>query len=331
MMKVVIRADASSELGTGHAVRCLTLATSLRRFGAEVAFACQAQPGDMIAHVVAAGFAVLDPQQPLSCDADWLVVDHYALDRAYESPMRAQARKIFAIDDLANRSHDCDLLLDQNLYADMNERYRRLVPVRAKLLLGPGYALLRPEFVAARKRVQWRPKLKRLLVFFGGSDTTNETLKTLRALRRLQGSLAGVQTDVLIGRANVNGPQIVDYARSMRGVAVLNHTDNISELMLQAGLAIGAGGTTSWERCCLGLPALVIAVADNQVALSRALDDAGCQRYLGAHDHVSEEMLTAEVASAIDGYAQLRAMGERGRELVDGQGTDRVVAVLRSL
>lgn len=326
----MIRAEASREIGTGHVMRCLTLAACLRESGDDVTFACTSGPGDMADAIRSAGFRVLAAREPVSREIDLLIVDDYRLDHRYESSMRHAARRILAIDDLADRRHDCDVLLDQNLYADMHERYRSLVPAQAVTLLGPQYALLRPEFLEARRRREQRGQPRRLLVFFGGGDASNETLKTLRALRTLDLAARAIHTDVLIGCANDARIEIERQVAGMPGVSAFAHTDEIATLMLRADLAIGAGGTTTWERCCIGLPAIVIAVADNQVALSRAVADAGCQQYLGRSQAVTEQMIAAAVSAALERYDELRAGADRGMQLVDGRGARRVADVLRA-
>lgn len=325
-MRVVIRADASREIGIGHVVRCLTLAECLRQGAAQIAFACDDLPGNMIDGIRHAGFEVRDAALADAVGIDWLVVDHYGLDRGYESSMRLAARKILVIDDLADRPHDCDLLLDQNLYDDIEMRYRKLVPRHALILTGPRFALLRPEFAQARARAGREGPLRRILVFFGGSDPTNETLKTLRALEQLGST--DIAVDVLIGVSNPHREEVTAYAGTLQNVAVLARTDRMSELMLRADLAIGGGGTTSWERCCLGLPSITIAVADNQVELSRTLGDRGYQHYLGRFDQVTVEGIADALAQAIAGFREVAAMGLRGMQLVDGLGVQRVAAAM---
>jgi UDP-2,4-diacetamido-2,4,6-trideoxy-beta-L-altropyranose hydrolase len=326
----MIRADASRELGTGHVMRCLTLAERLRQKTANVVFACVSQPGDMVELIRAAGFEVVDARWSPPRNVDWLVIDHYGLDRAYASDMREVACRIFVIDDLANRPHDCDLLLDQNLYEDMHARYQTLVPAHALTLHGPQYALLRSEFVEARQKIRRQQAVRRILVFFGGSDPTNETLKTMRALRHVELDAADIHVDVLIGVTNVQREEVKAFALSMRRTTVIEQTKQISALMLDADLAIGGGGTTSWERCCLGLPAIVVAVADNQHALSQTLGSRGYQRYLGRHEQVSEQALAGAISAAIAQYPQFAAEALRGMDLVDGLGVHRVAAAMES-
>lgn len=325
MTDIVFRADASSQIGVGHVVRCLTLAKHLpSSFG--IKFACDPLPGNMIAEIKMAGFDVCDPASLRSTQIDWLIVDHYGLDREYEKSMRGAAKKICVIDDLA-RPHDCELLLDQNFYHDMENRYNDLVPKTARVLTGPKYALLRAEFVAARALVHRTSSLQRIFVFFGGADATNETLKVLRALDELQ--LDTVNIDVLLGGSNPHWQEVNSYAVGMERVRLIRGTDRISQLMLQTDLAIGGGGTTTWERCCLGLPSVAIAVADNQVAICQAMADAGYLQYLGRFNYVTEATIIAAVERCIAHFPEVLAQGLEGMTLVDGLGTERVAHELR--
>ncbi len=328
-MRVLFRVDASRAIGIGHVARCMTLAERLRQAGALVEFACLELPGNIIPDIRRAGFDVRTADGPIGARFDWLVVDHYGLDAGYESAMRACVRRILVIDDLANRPHDCDLLLDQNLYADMQSRYLRHVPPHARVLAGPRFALLRPEFSAARPRVRRQKEARRIFVFFGGSDPTNETVK---ALRGLAGPGHGdICMDVLVGVSNPFRDQIEALARGKPNVALIPPTNRISELLLAADLAVGAGGTTSWERCCLGVPTIAIAVADNQVALSATLAERGYQIFLGRSDALHSHHIPDAVSDSLTDFDATVAMGLRGMELVDGLGAERVVAAMETI
>ena len=328
-MKVVFRVDASQSIGTGHVLRCLALAENLSCGGSDVRFVCQQQPGDMRAEIRKAGFPVLDTVAVDEGSLAWLVVDHYELDRGFESKVRSRAQKILVIDDLADRCHDCDLLLDQNLYPDMKSRYSGLLPEGARTLLGPKYALLRPEFPEARQRARRGNELRRVLVFFGGSDPTSETAKTLRAIIRL--NRPDISFDVLVGLTNPNKDELRELAGGIPNVTLLDHTDRFSDLMCRSDFAIGAGGATSWERCCLGLPSIVISVARNQEQISQALADNGYQIYLGTADEVTVETIVNAIQHCIANFQKMIAMGQSGMELVDGLGAARVAAAMKSL
>lgn len=324
-MRVVVRADSSSQIGIGHVVRCHTLARALRARGAHVIFVCEALPGNISDMVARDGFVVEASMQAIS-QCDWLIIDHYGLDEEFERAQRARATRILVIDDLANRRHDCDLLLDQNLYPDMQRRYSGRVPSGAKLLIGPRHALLREEFALAASEAKRRTALGRILVSFGGSDPTDESSKTLRALAMLR--LAGVRIDLLVGAANPRTAALEELAREVPGCHLLAGTSQMARLMLDSDLMIGAGGSTTWERCCLALPALVIAVAENQFPIAAAVAERGYHRFLGRHEGISVDSLSRAIGDAARDFDDLAGGAADGPELVDGQGAQRVAEAM---
>lgn len=347
-MNVVIRVDASTQIGSGHVMRCLTLATQLRREGIEAAFVCRTLPGDLCGFIEEKGFRVhrlaaqaavtaagshslvfgtdtrMDWTQTAEilrrdgCNVDWLVVDHYGLDVAWERCLRPYVGRIFVIDDLANRAHDCDGLLDQNLHEDAARRYVGLVPPHCAVFIGPEYALLREEFCKARAKAGTRDgRVRRILVFFGGGDSTNETVKAFEALR-LSGQ-QDIAVDVVVGSANPQREVVRTLCRQMPHVTYHCQVDNIAELMVSADLAIGAGGSTTWERCYLGLPALTIITAENQLDTTMALASAGATWNLGWFHEVDAGTLARAVADACSRPEVLREMSARATQLI---GTD---------
>ena len=313
---VAIRVDSSEQIGSGHLMRCLTLAERLRKDGADVHFISRDLAGSLHRLVEEHGFPLhLLPQHEenpnLTGYAAWLtvpqvvdaeetgeilsrmqpvsrlIVDSYALDAVWEQRLRPLVREIFVIDDLANRRHDCDMLLDQNFYREMWHRYDGLIPPACKLLLGPSHALLREEFYEAREHLRERDGiLRRILVFYGGSDTTGETEKAIRALLQLQ--LPSVAVDVVVGGSNPRRASIENLCAAYDFLHYHCQVSNMAELMAHADLCLGAGGTTTWERCFLGLPAIVTAVAENQIQICEDCAEEGYIYYLGRWDEVTE-------------------------------------------
>jgi UDP-2,4-diacetamido-2,4,6-trideoxy-beta-L-altropyranose hydrolase len=255
---------------------------------------------------------------------DWLVVDHYGLDESWEKGLKGHVDKIFVIDDLANRPHDCDVLLNQNLLDDLENTYKELVPQQCRKLLGPRFALLRPEFRRARETLRGRDGIiRRILVFFGGVDPTGETEKALEALEMLR--RPDIAVDVVVGSNNPNGQKIEAICRGMNNVTFHQQISNMAELMAAADLAIGAGGTASWERCCLGLPAVVTIIADNQAESTRKLAQERRIILMG-----NSRELCPENYLSILGIVLLRSTCEfieNGLALVDGLGTSRTSAI----
>jgi UDP-2,4-diacetamido-2,4,6-trideoxy-beta-L-altropyranose hydrolase len=354
-MKAVFRVDASCQIGTGHFMRCLTLADALKQRGAQIRFISRHLPEHLRSMLAAKGheFALLDSAQNDAAldelahvhwlgvsqaqDAadsiralsgrtwDWLIVDHYALDSRWESMLRQTARKILVIDDIADRQHDCDILLDQNLYADMETRYTGKVPKPCQMLLGPHYALLRDEFRKLHEQVKphTRP-VKRGLIFFGGVDADNYTARAIEAL-------AGIgshdwHVDVVIGAQHPHREQI-EAACIQHGFICHVQTDKMAELMAAADLAIGAGGSAIWERCCLGLPALTICVADNQ---RKQIADAASEGWLYAPE-LEGELIPAirrHVSALMENGYLRQAISRNGMRAVDGRGVLRVIGNL---
>ena len=349
-MDVAIRVDASITIGTGHFMRCLTLADALVQRGARTRFVSRHLPEhlrallprrghqfialadatdsgrtDELAHAAWLGASQEDDARQ-SADAlsdriwDWLVVDHYALDARWESALREAAKKILAIDDIADRVHDCDLLLDQNCHADMERRYAGKLPPPCRTLLGPRYALLREEFRRMRDSSRRRrAAVKRLLVCFGGIDATNCTGLAMDALA----DFGDFQVDVVIGAQHPCRADI-EARCAARGYRCHVETGDMAALMAAADLALGAAGATSWERCCLGLPALTISLAANQDDVAQGLALSGASRHLGMLKTVDAELIKAAIRDFLQDGNKLADCSEAAYRQVDGHGTERV-------
>jgi UDP-2,4-diacetamido-2,4,6-trideoxy-beta-L-altropyranose hydrolase len=337
-MDVVIRADSSVDIGSGHVMRCLTLADQLTAVGARVTFLCRPLPGAMIqgiehrghvCRVLPAGVAdsasdagatlrEIDALAPQG--VDWVVVDHYGLDAAWEARVRPYARRVMVIDDLADRRHDCDLLLDQNYYRDMLGRYGGLVSDDCRLLLGPQHVLLRQEFVDARKGLRVRDGyVRRIFVSFGASDPTGETVKALRGLA--SSSLRNAAVDVVVGAANPQRHQIASVAAELPDARLHVQVYRMAELIAAADLGLGAGGATTWERCFLGLPTLTVITAPNQARMTRDLGDLGVIRVLGEAQLCQPETYGFALTEMAAQPQHLRSMGQACLQVVPNPPT----------
>lgn len=253
---------------------------------------------------------------------DWLIIDHYAMDTRWESLLRHSADKILAIDDIADRQHDCDILLDQNLYADMETRYTGKAPAHCQLLLGPSYALLRDEFRYLHGQINPRNgPVKRVLVFFGGVDADNYTGQAIEVLAQMD--VSDLHVDVVIGAQHPSRKQIQTEC-TRYGFDCHVQTDKMAELMAMADLAIGAGGSACWERCSLGLPALLVAVANNQVNIAKALDLYGACIYVGTYKTASTSIMRSAVVTVLNNQALTERLSRKAYSLVDGLGVSRV-------
>ncbi|SEH88140.1 UDP-2,4-diacetamido-2,4,6-trideoxy-beta-L-altropyranose hydrolase [Halobacillus karajensis] len=332
-MRIGFRVDASTNGGTGHVMRCLTLANELRTLGAEVFFMCRRRPGDLVEFIQEHGYPVYEmtgaDQVSWREDAvrviqildnvgwvDWLVVDHYELDARWEKSISPHVKKLMVIDDLADRAHDCDLLLDQNLYKRMEERYVGLVPERTTLLLGPAYTLLREEFfLSSPSKEEWDGKIRRILVSFGGSDPTNETMKALQAVERLK---ITPRVDVVIGKNHPHKQAITRLCERHEKVELHIQTREMARLMERADLAIGAGGSSVWERCYMELPSLVIETAANQTEVISSLRETGAIFYLGKSSEVNVGRLSQSLARLMDAPQRMKNAWESVKELMKG-------------
>jgi UDP-2,4-diacetamido-2,4,6-trideoxy-beta-L-altropyranose hydrolase len=340
-------------------MRCLTLAKALQERGAKVWFISRKLKGNLFRVIREAGIDLvgLPPasktngelagsshahwlEVPWEQDSDetlraihgiggvnWLVVDHYGLDKRWESKLRPHVGKLFVIDDLADRPHDCDLLLDQNLHEGMEGRYSVLLSENCHQLLGPNFAVLRPEFLAARKSLRRRDgSIRRILIFYGAFDSTNETAKALEALKRL--NVPGIAADVVVGQANPYQENIKATCQTIPNVSFHCQVSNMGHLMARADLALGSGGTVTWERCCLGLPALVTTVAFNQEELALSCAKKGVLFLLGKSSDVSAFAIEIALRTFLRSPEALIAFSQKGMELVDGRGSSRVAGWL---
>lgn len=331
---VLIRTDANLEIGSGHVMRCAALGMRLMARGAMVHFVCVELPErlevtlrDLRFSVTVleanditdwrADLAATDKIARLIGHIDLLVVDHYGLERTWEAGMRRHARRIFVIDDLANRGHDCDLLLDQNLHDDAYSRYVPHVPQGTIQFLGPQYALLRSEFDQPGLERTRDTSLGRLLVFFGGTDPGNQTIKVIDALRAL-GSLVPECT-IVLGPAHPCRDAIHSSVADLPNVWVMDATDQMATLMAQADLAIGTCGVAAWERCALGLPCLVVVTAQNQLEDAKMLHHLGAVLHLGDADEVSAGDWEDAIRLALDDPDRIHSMGLAAAKVMAGR------------
>lgn len=381
-MNVIFRVDASLQMGSGHVMRCLTLAEALTARGAHCQFICRAHEGNLIDHIRQKGYQVhalplLTQRPPLSANAsavgaevvdptsssptsavpahshwlgatqaqdaracvpilaaqkpDWLIVDHYALDARWERALAPHYRQLMVIDDLADRSHACDLLLDQTFGRNAAD-YRPLVPAQCRLLCGSKYALLRPEFAALRpyslqRRAQ--PQLRRLLITMGGVDKDNVTSKTLIALRASQ-LPPDCQITVVMGLAAPWLAQVQQLAQDMPWTTqVLVGVSDMAQRMADSDLAIGAAGATSWERCCLGLPTIMLVLANNQQQVAQTLEQGEAARIIW-HIRDIASCLPRLLRELLGQPTALQEMSRFAAKIVDGHGIANIISVLES-
>lgn len=367
-MKIVFRVDASIQMGTGHVMRCLTLADALKNQGAECYFICREHPGNLMGLIVQRGhhfdslpymeasqqrqqknhtvgdhlahsswlgatqkqdadlcIAIIESLQP-----NWLIVDHYALDIRWEQELRPYCQQLMVIDDLADRQHDCDLLLDQTLGRDPKD-YAQWVSTSCEILCGAQYALLRPEFpqwrdYSLKRRVNGQ--LEHLLINLGGVDKDNITTQILMALKKC--SLPPeLEIIVVMGATAPCIASVQKQALLMPWrTEVKTGVDNMAELMANSDLAVGAAGSTSWERCCLGLPCIVICLAENQKKVISILDECGAAILCSLEESINSKALDSKFKFA---ERNLQELIKNSISVVDGLGCNKVVNKIKAV
>lgn len=345
---VAFRADASIEIGSGHVVRCIALAEALRSRGADCTFICRAHPGHSIDQIRARGFAVARLADRRSTNEDWLgcswqkdmaetqdvlkslapawlVVDHYSLDSRWEHGLRSLGTQILVIDDLQDRQHDCDLFLNQNLGASAPD-YEGLLPASARARFGPRFALIRAEFKARRPPLCRPPAQGRWLACVGGVDRLGILETILAAWDRLPKDKPHL--DVAVGDQTPNLDVLVRTTARMTGVKLHAPADRIADLMAGADVLLCAGGTINWERCCLGIPAIIGTIADNQRTVQSALTRARTGISVGEWQNVTAERLAGLIQGLRSKPRLTRSLAIRAHSLVDGSGADRVAQIM---
>ncbi len=366
-MNVIIRTDSSQKIGTGHVMRCLTLANALKLKDVKVEFICRKHNGHLIDFIKKKGFNVYElpikrdtgniffktkkfnkdkQQNKLFHSAwlgvsqqedakecieilkqirvDWLIVDHYGIDKDWQKSLSGYYKKLMVIDDLADRDHECDLLLDQNLAVEMETRYHNKLPKRCTKLIGPKYALLQPIYSELHKNVKYRKGLvKRVFVYFGGIDYDNFTGRILSLIMRLKSS--DIKVDVVTSSGNPNIELIQKQIANQKNISLHINLPTLAHLMLKADFAIGASGATSWERLCLGLPSLVFTIAANQESAADELQKQGLIRRV-RNNNIGNEFI--EMFSEILENNLQDNWSKKCHEIVDGKGVERVCSML---
>lgn len=354
-MRVAFRVDGSATIGAGHVMRCLALARQLRAHGWQAHFISRAHVGHAGSLITDAGFALQmlpapDAQQVSQPDESrwlgvdwqrdaaetagclaalspaWLVIDHYGIDARWHRQVAGHVGRVMAIDDLANRPHEAALLLDQNLQATPR-RYDSSVPAGCRRLLGPRYALLRPEFAAAaRSRAARVGPVRRVLACVGGADPKQVLPRVVDAWQSLGPDRP--MLDIAVGADSPGLDALRRLCDSVAGCTLHVQSGRMAELMSEADLLVCGGGSINWERCCVGLPALLVGIAANQDDNLRLLARRRTAVFAGDADELVAPRLTRLLTDLIKRPALLRRMGERSRRLVDGRGARRVAIAM---
>lgn len=320
--------EAGPAIGIGHAMRCITLADRLSYFGWQCSLAGFAQTAEVVGQLLGNRYEYLGVQDGASLDRpdrhwDLIVVDHYKRDATFETPLRRQAGQVMAIDDLADRPHDVDILLDQGGLRQAAD-YANLVPAHCRFLLGTDYALLKPDFAEQAPDRRERP-LRRILVSLGGADPDNVSGRILATITRV---MPDVGIDLVVTAVMPHLAVLRQQAARLPQVTLHVDKHGLADLMRQADLGIGAGGMTSWERCATGLPSLVVQIAKNQKDVLAALCQAKAAVSLELPDSGLELRLERALLELQAEPARLAMMAKAGRHLCDGRGAERVFSAL---
>lgn len=337
-MNFLFRADASVTTGAGHIVRCLALADGLHARGNHCTFSVSTETLQTVPILSDSVHEVLELPKLKATDAflsacpdnlSWLVVDHYQLGIDFESACREKSDRILVIDDLASRDHDADVLIDPTLGRDPAD-YKEYVPDNCQLCVGADYALLREQFAMAREQslARQRDKCRRIFISFGATDPQGYTLTVLKLIAQTR---LDVSVDVMMGNLSPYLDEICQFAKSSPfPVRVHEQVTDVARLMADADLAIGAAGSTAWERCCLGLPAIVVVAADNQRQIAASLKTAGAAIPVEIQFQSGLDQLATILQSlALDG-TRLQNMSKLAADVCDGRGIERICAILLS-
>lgn len=336
-MIVLFRTDASPDIGSGHVMRCLSLAEGMKTRGWHCIFACTPETLKTVPLLASSGFDACTPEDVQTIQPDLLVVDHYGLDAVYEKSARPWCKSIAVLDDLANRPHDCDLLIDQT-YGRATEDYKNLVPANSHILTGADYMLLRPQFAQAREQAKKRRAENPgccVLIAVGSTNYKNIVSKILSGFK--EGARGNFKIDVVLSSG---APQIEDVrnlteqinAAGIHKVCLHMDVTDMASMMVRADIAVGAGGTTTWERSCLGLPTLMIELADNQIPTISALTKAGAIIPVGHGDDLQAiNEIPEKIRNLLSHPEKLQKLSEASFKICDGMGLPRSISALEDL
>lgn len=336
MKQATFRVDSSTKIGAGHLMRCLTIADKLKKCGYKVTFICRNLSGNLISlinhkviilprndsfeseHLYLDWLGATQKKDAIETisvvpqNLDLLIIDSYALDEVWHRELRRYTKKIMVIDDLANRAFDCDILLNQNLSSQVDD-YQNKVPDDCELLLGSNYALLRAEFAELRKEALIKrentKKIKNVLVCIGGSDPDNIIYDILQQIDNRYSVVVAIREE------SPHNQVLKDYAKD-KDIEIIINPKNMAKLMLDADLAIGASGSSAWERCCMGLPTLLIIAEENQRVIAESLSEVGAVKII--------KDLSRDLSKISEEIKIWQQMSIKAKEVCDGLGIKQV-------
>lgn len=340
---LIIRADASTRMGTGHLMRCLALAQAWKDTGGKVTFITACHSEHLLQRLQEEGFDIhlLGRPYPDPSDWDltkdilashpntWVVLDGYHFDEAYQQQVKETGYKLMVIDDMAHLKHYyADIVLNQNLHA---EQLRYACEPYTRLLLGTRYVLLRREFLAWKERQREIPEVaRRVLITLGGGDPDNNTLKVIQALQ--EGDIPDLEATVVIGASNPHASVLEKAVKqSCIPIRLMRDAKNMPELMAWADAVVSGGGSTAWELLFMGTPALFLIVADNQRCIVEYIEDQELGKNLGLAGDMSSESLAEAITSLVKDFALRATISQKAGQIIDGRGAQRVISSMKRL
>jgi len=355
-MRIVIRCDVGQDVGSGHVMRCRVLARELRRCGSQVSFVLGEAASEMVGMVHpefdcfweeektnsvmeggldAQAYEYKDALRTITLlagrDVDWVIVDNYRIGVTWETLIRNKTMaKVMAIDDLADRSHNCDILLDQNWYGfKSTERYKRLVAPNCNKLIGPCYALIGEDYrnLWESSPVRTSP-VKSVIVYFGSVDRLNLTSQICEILTEKE--FSHLKVEVVVGSLLLHERKLRELTQGLENVRLMRSVPSLGPFLASADIGIGAGGSTTWERCCVGLPTIVVSTALNQEEICKTLESESSIIYLGKYEKFKKTKCREAISRLINCPDLLERISERCKQYTDGLGASRVAAELSS-
>jgi len=338
---LIVRADANAQIGAGHIMRCFALAQGWQAQGGQVIFITNCKSESLQQRLMKEGFG-FNPVEENSKDCPdhkaslavlekylnaWVALDGYHFDETYQLRIKEMGHRLLVFDDTAHLQHyHSDVILNQNINAEYLHYSRELF---TRLLLGLRYVVLRSEFLGWKGRERmFASSTRRVLVTLGGGDPDNQTLKVIRALRRI--GLKDLQVKVVVGAANPHSAVLESASRSCSfPIQLVRDARNMAELMAWADLAVSAGGSTCWEMAFMGLPCVILVLAENQQGIAKGIGEAGSGVNLGWFEGVTEGDILDTLSNLLSDPSRLRALSNMAKGLIDGKGRERIVSVLQ--
>lgn len=347
-MKVGFRVDASYQIGSGHLVRCLSLAKELREKNIESIFITKKNKGDLISLIIKNKFkfTIINYKKKSNDDLlNWkldaietakkiknkgithLIIDHYGIEKKWEEYLNDFVNKIIVIDDLADRKHFCDILIDNSL---PKKNYLKLVPSHSKILVGPEFIFLDKSFIEERskmKKIENEKEEKKHIFYvsYGASDITQETIKTIIALKKLKNKIS-FEAKIIVGKNNKQKKKIKELCyKDKKNFSYFEQPFNVANIMSKCSIGIGSPGTTTWERCFMGLPSILISVAENQIKIGNACNDLNIAMYVGNSAKISSDSLRKIIMRFLQSPKKILEFKKNGLKVVDGYGTKKVL------